>query len=264
MQMRKSMLQTWMLILSTALAACQSTPTPKAVKLTVIPGGTLSAMDASNTNLRAQLPASPIPLVRDPVYAPMGACTYWQVYTAPGTAPAQTFLNMVSKRVRDRLLITMREDGEDSTVLIGRNGRIYDFNLRDIASRSRFTSETYRSMANAQKDSLRSAHGPTLEIINQVSAVFPEYFPGRRNVGDVVALVTTTDGKPWGSYYLRGVGTYKGRGVAILDLVRTLESHPELGPVTVGFSVTELSTMMPVLFVLDAGWKVHLERSSCP
>jgi len=238
---------------------------PKVPKAPAIAGGALSMMDETNTILRARLRVSPIPLVRDLAYTAAPLCSYSQIYMAPNAPPREALLTMVSRPARgDRLLITAQQGPDVGTVLIGRTGKLFDFNLKDISTGLRSNSETLQTLAAAQKNRLRPTHGPTLETINEVTAIFPEYIPGRRQVGEVVAVVTTTDNRPWATYVFRGVGTFAGSGVAVLDLVRTYNSAPQMGPVTIGFQVVELATMMPVLFVLDSGWKLRLQRLTCP
>lgn len=250
-----------------ALAVSQAaakTRKPRTPAIPAIPGGTLSAMDETHTALRTRLRVSPVPLDRDPAYAPAPVCSYSQYYATPDGHSRETRLTVGSKPARNLLLVTLREGADVGTVLIGPTGRLVDFNLRDISTGLRSNSETYRSIAAGQKERLRPAHGPTLETINQVGAIFPAYLPGRRQVGDVAAEVRTTENRPWASYVYRGVASHGGRAVAVFDLVRTFESAPRVGPVTIGFQVADRATMMPVLFVLDAGWKLRLERLGCP
>lgn len=245
-------------------AFCQSAAKPKKPKVPMIAGGTLSAMDETNTALRTRLQVSPIPLNRDPTYAPAQLCSYFQLYGTPQGESKESRLTVGSKPARNLLLITIRDESDVGTILIGRAGRLVDFNLKDVSTGLRSNSETFRSIATGQKARLRPTHGPTLETINQVTAIFPEYLPNRRQVGNVAAVVTTTENRPWATYVYRGVASYEGRAVAVFDLVRTFDSAPQIGPVTIGFQVADLSTMMPVLFVLDAGWKLRLRRLGCP
>jgi len=249
-------------ILLLSLAGCGTTQTAR--RPVAINGGTMSAMHESHTRERNALPLQPAQLQNSPRYAPMQACTYHSVH-APVMGPAAASRMSVTVRpVRDRYLITMINEHGTGTVLLGPGGRLHDFNIFDITTQSRFTSENYRRLAQQQQDKTESVSGAPADIINSVSAMFPEYIPAIRTPGSPAAFLPDARGVLWATYFYRGVTTHKGRAAAVLDLVRDVPGASGLPGDTVGFSVVELSTMMPLLVVVDAGFIFRMERVSCP
>lgn len=226
---------------------------------TPLPDGSQSAMGAAHTQLRSQLRVNPLVLPRRPTYVPERECTYKQVKVEPNGKVTEVFQSVSTKAVRDRLLITIVEPSGTSTVLMGMAGTLYDFNLADNRFWAGSNANTYQAYAAQMAARARQTDGPTAHVINPISLLFPEYIDGSRLPGTVMAKVTTEVGSLWGEYIYKGLTQYRGTNAAVLDLARTVESMPRRGPVIVGFTIVDASTMMPLLAVLDAGYKYTLE-----
>jgi len=239
-------------------AGCQS-------PIAILPDGQPSAMDGQNNQLRTQLTLSAVPIGAS-VYVPVKGCTFTETRQPIGE-PAQVIAVKVSiKKVRDRLLIVSNENGDSSTALIGRNGKIYDFNTADPSDHHRVTTESYSSDVDAKLAKLRE-HNITAaanpHVINEFSVLVPEYFAKSANPGDTVAVVYAEDGSIWANYVYRGMTHFHGADAQVMDLIRLMPNAASYGPIMIGFDVVDVRTRMPLLIVIDAGMKVRLEQVAC-
>lgn len=241
-------------LLAGMLASCQSLPS--------LPHGTASAMNSADTKARAGLAIVPTPFPAQPSYAAVTGCLYRHVIAIYGGKTNETQVLLTAKRVRDRLLITTSGDGKNSTLLIGRNGTLYDFNTADLFQDKRVSPETFEQSSREQIAAMQSKGSKGVHVINELTAIFPQYVVGGASPDAIVASVAAEGSTVWANYLYRGRTTYQGVDAAVLDLVRAFESVPS-GTVTVGYNVVDLSNMMPILFVLDAGNKMRFERISC-
>jgi hypothetical protein len=239
-------------VISTSLVvACQG--------IVTFPDGHPSAMNAENNRLRTQLLITAGPLPTSAIYRPIN-CAYRLTRTPYKKPTTHSRIDVSIRPVAGRLLVASTVDGKVSTALIGTNGKLYDFNSVDLASNERDTPETFRQSAErtiSQSDK-QSAH-----VINEFSALMPEYIRAPRNVGDTVAVVFSEDNAVWASYQYRGITSYNGEVGEVLDLTRVMANNSQYGAAIVGFDIVDVKTTMPMLSVIDAGTKVRLERITC-
>lgn len=236
------------------LASCQTMSLPPA-----LPNGTISAMDANNTQLRSRLALVAAPFPRIPHYVASTQCLYRSWYSDLNGRKFETRFTLQMRPVRERLLITMLEGTRASTALIGRDGQLFDFNTISPDGR-RWTSESYQAQASQERAARTQQGYAGAEVINSLSVTFPQYSQNAWNVGDAIAIIFTADNKEWATYIYRGLVRHNGANAAVIDLVR----HLDTAPVTVGFSIVDVATMAPLLNVVDAGYKSAIERISCP
>jgi hypothetical protein len=225
--------------------------------------GQISAMDASNNRLREQFVLQRQPLPRQLSYRPIRDCRYVEKTTRINGSVTRVVEDATVKSVRDRLLITFNDGKHVSTALISYTGRIYDFNIFNQSDRTRVNTDDYSAYARREAEDARGAYGPTSHAINGLVTLIPEYLDGRRTPNEVVAYIFDETGSVWARFIYRGMTWYKGSNAFLIDMVRTMQSVSPGEDVLVGFNVVETRTLMPLLQVMDAGTKVHVERSYC-
>lgn len=247
----------YILIPSALLAGC--------VSIVKLPDGQTSAMGAESNSLRAQLIINPTPLPTALAYKPVVSCLYRETRTPFGKPTVITQGQLSVRRVRDRYLVTSREEGRTSTALIGPHGKLYDFNLVD-SNNERATTQTYNAEVDRKLAELNATGDPRVNnahVVNDFAVLIPDFAPNPRYPGDTAAVVLDEGNNDWAVYRYRGLTQVAGTTAAVLDLTRTFPDNPEIGPSLVGFDVIDLRTMLPVLVVLDAGIQVKLESLSC-
>ena len=231
-------------------------------QLSTISAGMPSGMNAESNRIRSELSVSLYPLSAQPAYKAIRECSYRQVFTKIGGPPEINLFQLSVRNVRDRLLFTMRSEQQKSTALMGYDGYLFDFNLIDTATGSRVTTENFAPQARSQVDEVRTMHGPSAHAVNDFTAAFPHYINGSPQVGGVIAQIFDENGRVWANYMYRGKIKFRGKNAFLIDLMRNFETRN--GQLTmVGFNIVDDSTMLPLLFVLDAGFRIQLEQSSC-
>ncbi|HEV7658217.1 MAG TPA: hypothetical protein VGO55_00070 [Allosphingosinicella sp.] len=217
-----------------------------------IPGGTRSGMGYERTEIRSQLAIAPVSFPQRPTYRPVQACVYRVVMgTAEGEWSEGT--QQVSiRRVRDRLLITVVQGGNTSTALIGDNGQVYDFNV-SLVDGVRTNREAFFGGSHGNRDAM---------AVNPINLAFPHYALPRLSVGEMTGFVQHESGWPWARYVYRGTTTYHGSEAIVLDLISQGETAGG-EPLTVGFSVIDRRTWMPLYYTVDFGFTVEARQVSC-
>lgn len=229
------------------LAGCETLPS--------LPDGRTTTLDPPSAALRAGLAVSTESLSSLPAYAPVEGCAYIQMDADPAT-PERAVWNV--RPARDRLLVSMEAaDGTVSTALIGPDGELFDFNLQDAGTGQRWSRETYGAMA---RERARQVGG---HVLNDVERLLPHFETSAARYGSVVARVHDERGAVWGQYIYAGTANYQGRRVVILDLMRVLETQPRAGQVVVGFNLVDAGTGLPLLSILQLGYRYRLEQSGC-
>lgn len=229
--------------------------------LSAMQNGDPTTMSERSINLHARFVVTPIPITRPLVYSPQAQCTYRTVnFSMEGVERRQDYTVSV-RQVLDRLLVTMNDGTENSTALIDSTGHMYDFNLVDPIDRERTTSETYDQSARATAAKIDR---PYAHAINPIVLMVPEYLVQRPAPGDVVATILDEGGNLYASFVYRGMTRHGDTEAVMLDLMRVLESMPQEGPITVGYNVVDLNTMLPLVVILDSGTRRHTHRLSCP
>ncbi len=218
-------------------------------------------MTAASNAERASFAITATPVVGPIRYAAVGQCAYLQNSTAPAAPPSEQ-ISITVRTVRNSLLVTIVESKGTSTAIIGTDGSLQTFNLVNAAG-GRDTPSNYNQRAADAAARYTAQYGSTAHMINNFAAVYPHYLKPSWNPGDTVATLESEGGRPWAVHVYRGITSYKGRRAALIDIVRTLDSAPAAGPLVVGWALVDTTTMAPLLFALDAGWKARLERLSC-
>jgi hypothetical protein len=229
-----------------ALAACQSTPKG--------PSGPPTTMAAANVQFRTALPVEPTPL-RAAFYRQLPRCSYAVGRALTGKPATRKDVALTIRPVRDRLLITLQEGGEASTALIGADGTMHDFNLRDDEG-VRWTSDDYGARA------ARLAAQGAGSVINQFTAMFPRYQQGPWMVDAPVAEVHDQTGAVWARYYYRGLTNSHGRRAAVLDMLSATSANGT--PLLTGYNIVDAESLVPLLYVFQTHNEVRFERLSCP
>jgi len=229
----------------------------------MLPTGEWSIMDADNTRRRARLIITPVALPHQIAYSPTERCFYRVVSIGYAGRTASFEREVAVRTVHDRYLITHRQSGIASTALIGKDGRLFDFNTVQFDG-SRTNSETFPAYASAQSRALREQPHVFAHFINELKIAYPHYATERRQVGSVVATVTDENGRPWAQYVYRGLTNNNGVTAAVLDLTKVREGDAG-GGFVIGFNVVDLSRALPVLYVVDTGsaTKLVVERTQC-
>lgn len=238
------------LLAALALAGCQSVPGKGKS-----PNTTLGMASYGARNL---LVVSPVPFTGAAQYRPVPRCTYRQDRVVANGPSAETRMSLSSRSVRDRLLLTMTEGAQTSTILISPDGTLHDFNVIAEGGR-RVTTENIGQEAQRQ---LATMGQPYAVAFNQITAVFPHYDRTAWSVGAPVATVRTQDGKDWAQYVYRGVTPYAGTQAAVLDLMSITSEGGQ--PTLIGYNLVDMTTMMPLLYVFETQNRLRLERLSCP
>jgi hypothetical protein len=223
--------------------------------------GFVSAMNQSNTDERNQIHIIQNSLPREPRYAPLSGCTYHRIHSPLSAPMIMSQFTLTVRPVRDQFLITFNDPQGTGTALISANGQVRDFNMVDLTTGIRVTSDNYRGPDPAAGKP-EAASGGRTDTVNPISVMFPEFVNADLTPGSDVAYVFTPEGAIWASYVHRGLTSYDGRDAAVFDLVRTSGGRGTRR--TIGFSVVDLATMSPLLLVVDTGYVFRLERLSCP
>ncbi|MEI9852281.1 MAG: hypothetical protein WDN24_17105 [Sphingomonas sp.] len=210
---------------------------------------------------RSSFVVDPRPFVGPATYTAVGQCSYFQESSMPG-APTRETDTITVRNVRDRLLVTIIGLNGTSTALIGPDGKLHSFNLVD-ANGVRRTRENAGVLASEEAERYRAQLGRSAHSVNSFSSVYPHYIKLSWVPGDIVAQLNSEDEILWASHIYRGLTVYKGRSVALIDIVRIQPGSARRGPLVVGWSLVDPATMAPLLFTLDSGAKVRIERISC-
>jgi hypothetical protein len=234
------------------LSACQTGP--------AFEGGRPSAVSKPNQAFLRGLQLSALPAPR-PAYREIGGCAYRAVTTdAQGKYGSRTF-DLAIHRARDRLLVGMANGGLNSTALIGPNGELYDFNLAGAGQP--LNADTFPAYAKRRAAALKPVHGADSHVINELALYFPHYSGVRLVPGETAATIPDENGRPWARYVYRGTALHAGRPVLVLDLLRRSDAKPQQGERTIGFSLVDRERMLPLLTIVEAIQKIHLQQVRC-
>lgn len=235
--------------------------------LSRLDNGNQSAMDASFNQLRNSIvidPSSPVLHMR---YHLRGQCRYKETAAGPDGTSASEAVVVFTPR-RDKTFISTMQLGHlggytgSEFASIDRTGRLIDFNSHIVGrglsatvtpqTARRIAQELIQKEANRQKNNIFISKNSIHEL-NDISIDFPHYISDAQYVGSVVAYVSIEGGGIYGPYIYRGITDYQGHRAALLDLMRTM---PDLGssPVTTGFGLFDISTGLPLLVVVSAGF----------
>lgn len=249
----------WLFSLAFTLTACQG--------ITTLPDGQISIMHGVSNRLRGQLAITSVDPQIAVSYIPVKDCSYREMREALNEPQMERRLDLSIKAIENRLLVVIRGDYHNvSTYLISKSGKLYDFNAIDPSRSERVTPQNYEEVTNRKLRQMNATRDPryqALHLINEFSLAIPEYTTTFMRVGKTVAVVLSEDGNLWGEYKFRGTTLFGGIRAGVLDLVRTQVTLPQYGPTVVGFSVVDLTTMLPLIVVIDSGSTYQLERISC-
>lgn len=220
-----------------------------------MPDGRTTSMDEAAVAERFARPISTVGMATMPAYQAGLVCSYsLRTQIDAGAIP----WTWTTRSVRDRILVQM--DGpysEPSTVLIGTNGELFDFNIVDVLTGERQTAENYQALSNA-----KMAANPGARMINTVELEFPHLLVSTAQYGDVVSRIFDSSGTVWAQFIYAGSTTHQGHQGLVLDLVRLM---PTMGnrPIVVGYTILDAATALPLVTTLQAGTRYHLEQRSC-
>lgn len=223
--------------------------------LATMPDGRTTSLDEATVAERFARPISTTGVAAMPEYQAGLVCAYTvRTHLDAGGVP----WTWTTRAVRDRILV--QKEGpypEPSTLLIGADGELFDFNVIDDMTGERQTAENYQARANAQM-----AANPGARIINTVELGLPHLQVSAAGYGDVVSRVLDSGGEVWAQFIYAGSTTYRGRPAVVLDLVRVM---PTMGnrPVVVGYTVMDAATALPLVSTLRLGSRYHLEQRGC-
>jgi hypothetical protein len=234
------------------LSACQTGP--------AFEGGSPSAVSKSSHAFLRNLQLSAVPAPR-PAYGAIDGCSYRAVTTdAQGKYGSGTF-ELAMRRARDRLLVSMAQGGATSTALIGSDGKLYDFNLAGAGQP--LNADTFPAYAKRRAAALKPVHGADSHVVNELALYFPDYSVVRLVPGETAATIPDENGGIWARYVYRGTALLAGRPVFVLDLLRRSDAKPQQGERTIGFSLIDRERMVPVLTIVEAIQKIHLQQVRC-
>lgn len=217
-----------------------------------------SMLDAEAEQLRTRLRPEAVPLKGSLWYRPVARCRFVEA-RSPGTAgnPA----TMTVKPLANRLLLTKIAGKDVSTVLLDRQGKLYDYNIIDPVTRRRVTPES--SAADARRRPASPRGGAIAASASRGVVWLPEFKAASAAPGDTIATVVADDGSIWGRYVYRGGVTYRNSPGAVVDIVREPGGPHKSGAVLAGFTIINLRTMLPLLHVLSDGSGYRLEQVEC-
>jgi len=249
-------MRVWACVGAFALSGCSG-----GLQLPRLPTGETLSMTAPSVRERSSFAVEPRPFVGPATYTAVGQCSYHQESSIPGTPPQET-ATITVRNVRDRLLVTMIGSSGTSTALIGIDGTLHSFNLID-ANGVRRTQDNADALARRDAAAYQARSGPSAHIINSFASVYPHYIKRSWAPGDVVARLNSEDGVLWATHVYRGMTIHKGQAAALIDIVRLQPGSARLGPLVVGWALVDPATMAPLLFTLDSGFRVRIERIAC-
>lgn len=205
------------------------------------------------------------PLARRPAYLPAASCRYQQESFRGGRSSGASIAKLEVKAVRDRLFLTWKDSGPDSTALIGRDGKLFDFNYASTLDGERWTSENF---SQKSADLLRQ-YGPEAHTLNQVELLFPRLVTRGYAPGSTLGSIHDETGVVWGEYIYRGMATVKGNRGILADLVRRDPGDGRM--YSFGYSVFDEATFAPLVVVYGTGNRsptgissIHIWRLGCP
>ena len=230
--------------------------------------GNPSGMDASENQLRDSIVIEPFSPVLYMEYHLSGKCRYSVLQKDPdGTTSEADVVDIFTPRRSKTFIASVsqgRVDGytDTSFAAIGKSGRLIDYNAH-IVGRGLSASDTPQTAERIAKEMIRKegrnikgdlfVTKKDLRELNEISLQFPHYISRFERVGAVVAYVSISGGGIYGSYTYRGITDYGGRRAALLDLGQTLTGQGHL-PITTGFGLFDVSTGLPLLVVVSAGF----------
>ena len=229
------------------LSACAS--------LATMPDGRTTSLDEATVAERFARPISTSGVAAMPEYQAGVVCSYTlRTHLDAGGVP----WTWTTRPVRDRILV--QKEGpypEPSTLLIGPDGELFDFNVVNDLTGERETAENYQARANAQ-----IAANPGARMINTLELELPHLQVSAAQYGDVVSRVFDSGDEVWAQFIYAGSTTYRGRPALVLDLVRMM---PTMGnrPVVVGYTVMDAATALPLVSTIRLGSRYHLEQRGC-
>lgn len=220
-----------------------------------MPDGRATSLDEAAVSQRFARPISTAGTAAMPEYRSGLVCSYsLRTQVDAGAVP----WTWTTRSVRDRILVQM--DGpypEPSTVLIGADGELFDFNVTDVLTGGRSTSENYQAQSEA-----KIAAMPGARMVNTVSLSLPHFQVSSARYGDVVSRIDDSSGAFWAQFIYAGSTTFRGRQVVVLDLVRLM---PTMGnrPIVVGYTVIDAENALPLVTTLQLGSRYQLEQRGC-
>lgn len=221
--------------------------------LATMPDGRSTSLDEATVAERFSRSISTEGTAALPRYQPGLVCAYTLEANAESGAWTWT-----TRAVRDRILVQMQGPyAEPSTVLIGRDGQLFDFNVVDVLTGERETAENYQARSRA-----KVAASPGARMINTVEIELPHFQVAEARYGDVTGRVLDSGGEVWAQFVYAGSMTFRGRPALVLDLVRLM---PTMGnrPVMVGFTLVDAATGLPLVSTLQLGTRYRLEQGGC-
>lgn len=183
-----------------------------------------------------------------PRYRVTKSCTYNAQYGLQ-----RSIVSVSIQPVRDRLLVTIDNNvGGRSTMLISGTGRRYSFNAYN-PNGSQISSDRWAGQTSADGQ----------PIMNNMDLIAPSYISGGKDVGDVVALVTDSNGKVSAGFVYVGSGSVRGHQILSLRfVVNPTSMRPGLDH-SIGYSLIDRSTGLPLSLSLGRNPNIKLELSSC-
>jgi len=246
-----------------AIAACLLSA---CASITTLNNGTSSIMPTAQDSLRNSLiidvPAHPITLV----YKPIRKCTYKEENTPDNTAPSKNTLDISITKQRDKYFVSLyRNDAVFVTGLIGPTGKLFNYTNRvdDLGVvNPTNVDQANRVLIDRHRQTMNPLTQTNAKSLNLFSLLLPEWARPFRVPGEAVGHVLDEERSVWGTYIFRGITNYNGAESAVVDLQRTV---PSLGneTVTVGFSIIDVKTALPLLQTISSGNGSIRQQISC-
>jgi len=222
-----------------------------------------SALDSQDDALRSGLIIDKQPLP-ELAYPATQVCQYTLDNVSMAGGPhTHDSLRVTFSPVKNNLHVVLDlGGGKASGYLISRSGKLYSYNAQSRYSPDIYNPETQQTVGNeaVSKATRSSPQSTNFHAFNPFVMEFPEYAGGPWAPGNVVATVRSDDGSISAVYQYAGVSYYRGKRVAVLDLLHT---RPSGNTVVVGFSLVDVQTALPIDLVFNSGSSIHLEQVSC-
>ena len=185
-------------------------------------------------------------------YRPVRICKYSVLMSDRSGATQSSIQALTVQAYRDRFLITSDSTEGKSTALVSRTGYRYSFNILG-ENGSNMSSKTFGELAPSDDR----------PIMNNMDYEIPEYLPGPKNVGDVIAWLRDSQGNVQEAFIYRGLTYYSNRDSIVMMLVRTQGlSKPTLDDVE-GFSIVDKDRALPLLLSLRGSPSIRAQMTEC-
>jgi hypothetical protein len=194
-------------------------------------------------------------------YQPVERCEFFLLQASFRRDPVSVGMSVSVRRVGEYLFLNATSSFGDSTALFDFDGRLLDFNIVDLSTRRRTTSESYPSDAETELN--RLGRSSDIHFINFLRLFTPHYRSTALRVGEVAAVVLDETNQVWGKYIYMGTANFGGLKVLVLDLVHSAGGSVDQGALVVGFTLIDPKNMLPVVSTVESGALVRLRRTTC-